>query len=65
MADLLQETVSRLWRALIHYVQQARARRDWSTVRRMRPAPGEGPGIIRPAKRMARGLPNFYFRTVA
>jgi len=35
MADLLQETDTRLWRVLIHYVQQAQAWRDWSEVRRI------------------------------
>jgi len=35
MADLLQETDTRLWRVLVPYVEQAQARRDWSTVRRI------------------------------
>jgi len=35
MADVLQETDTRLWRVLIHYVEKAQARRDWSTVRRI------------------------------
>jgi transposase len=35
MANLLQETDTRLWRVLIHYVEKAQARRDWSTVRRI------------------------------
>jgi transposase len=34
MADLLGETDTRLWRVLIHYVQQAQARRDWSKLPR-------------------------------
>ena len=35
IADLLQESDTRLWRVLIHYVEQARGRRDWKTVRRI------------------------------
>jgi len=35
MSDLLGETDTRLWRVLIHYVEQAQARRDWSKVRRI------------------------------
>jgi transposase len=35
IADLLQESDTRLWRVLIHYVEQAQARRDWKTVRRI------------------------------
>jgi transposase len=35
MADLLGETDTRLWRVLIHYVEQAQARRHWSKVRRI------------------------------
>ena len=35
IADLLQESDTRLWRVLIHYVEQTQARRDWKTVRRI------------------------------
>ena len=35
IADLLQENDTRLWRVLIHYVEQAQARRDWKAVRRI------------------------------
>jgi transposase len=35
IADLLQESDTRLWRVLIHYVEQAQARRDWKAVRRI------------------------------
>jgi transposase len=35
MADLLGETDTRLWRVLIHYVEQAQAGRDWSRVQRI------------------------------
>jgi transposase len=35
MADLIDEHDTRLWRVLIHYVEQAHAKNDWSTVRRI------------------------------
>src|ERR1700757_1117506 len=35
MADLLDEHDTRLWRVLMHYVEQAHAKSDWSTVRRI------------------------------
>ena len=36
MADLLDEHDTRLWRVLMHYVEQAHAKSDWSTVSRQR-----------------------------
>jgi transposase len=35
MADLLDEHDTRLWRVLMHYVEQAHAKSDWSAVRRI------------------------------
>jgi transposase len=35
MADLLDEHDTRLWRVLMHYVDQAHAKSDWSAVRRI------------------------------
>jgi transposase len=35
MADLLDEHDTRLWRVLMHHVEQAHAKRDWSAVRRI------------------------------
>ncbi len=35
MADLLDEHDTRLWRVLMHYVEQAHAKSDWSTLRRI------------------------------
>src|SRR5262245_59407611 len=35
IADLLQESDTRLWRVLIHYVEQAQAGRDWKALRRI------------------------------
>ena len=35
MADLLEEHDTRLWRVLMHYVEQAHAKSDWSAVRRI------------------------------
>jgi transposase len=35
MADLLDEHDTRLWRVLMHYVEQAHAQSDWSAVRRI------------------------------
>ena len=35
MADLLGEHDTRLWRVLMHYVEQAHAKSDWSAVRRI------------------------------
>ena len=35
MADLLDEHDTRLWRVLMHYVEQAQAKSDWSEVRRI------------------------------
>ena len=35
IADVLQEIDTSLWRVLIQYVEQAQARRDWKTVRRI------------------------------
>ena len=35
IAELLQESDTRLWRVLIHYVEHAQARRNWKTVRRI------------------------------
>ena len=35
MADLIDEHDTRLWRVLMHYVEQAHAKSDWSTVRRI------------------------------
>jgi transposase len=35
MADLLDEHDTRLWRVLIHYVEQAHAKSNWSAVRRI------------------------------
>src|SRR6516162_1199698 len=35
MADLLDEHDTRLWRVLMHYVEQAHAKSDWSTVGRI------------------------------
>ena len=35
IADLLQETDTRLWRVLIYYVEQTQTRRDWKAVRRI------------------------------
>src|SRR5260370_42154219 len=35
IADLLQGSDTRLWRVLIHYVEQAQARCDWKAVRRI------------------------------
>jgi transposase len=35
MADLLGEHDTRLWRVLMHYVEQAHAKSDWSSVRRI------------------------------
>jgi hypothetical protein len=35
MADLLDEHDTRLWRVLMHYVEQAHAKSDWSALRRI------------------------------
>jgi transposase len=35
MADLIDEHDTRLWRVLMHYVEQAHAKSDWSAVRRI------------------------------
>jgi transposase len=35
MADLLGEHDTRLWRVLMHYVEQAHAKSNWSAVRRI------------------------------
>src|SRR6201987_4206991 len=35
MAELLDEHDTRLWRVLIHYVEQAHAKSDWSALRRI------------------------------
>ena len=35
MADLVNEHDTRLWRVLMHYVEQAHAKSDWSVVRRI------------------------------
>ena len=35
MADLLDEHDTRLWRVLMHYVEQAHAKSDWNAVRRI------------------------------
>ena len=35
MADLVDEHDTRLWRVLMHYVEQAHAKSDWSAVRRI------------------------------
>src|SRR6201987_3044249 len=35
MAELLDEHDTRLWRVLMHYVEQAHAKSDWSAVRRI------------------------------
>ena len=35
MADLLDEHDTRLWRVLMHYVQKAHAKSDWSALRRI------------------------------
>jgi transposase len=35
MADLLDEHDTRLWRVLMHYVEQAHAKSDWSAVKRI------------------------------
>jgi transposase len=35
MADLLDEHDTCLWRVLMHYVEQAHAKSDWSAVRRI------------------------------
>jgi transposase len=35
VADLLKEHDTRLWRVLMHYVEQAHAKSDWSDVRRI------------------------------
>ena len=35
MADLLDEHDTRLWRVVMHYVEQAHAKSDWSAVRRI------------------------------
>ena len=35
MADLLDQHDTRLWRVLMHYVEQAHAQSDWSAVRRI------------------------------
>jgi transposase len=35
MADLLDERDTRLWRVLMHYVEQAHAKSDWSAVGRI------------------------------
>jgi transposase len=35
MADLVDEHDTRLWRVLMHYVEQAHAKNDWSAVRRI------------------------------
>ena len=35
MADLLHEHDTRLWRVLMHYVEQAHAKSDWSAVRQI------------------------------
>src|ERR1700746_1752332 len=35
VADLLDEHDTRLWRVLMHYVEQAHAKSDWSAVRRI------------------------------
>jgi transposase len=35
MAEVLEEHDTRLWRVLMHYVEQAHARSDWSAVRRI------------------------------
>jgi hypothetical protein len=35
MADLLDEHYTRLWRILMHYVEQAHAKSDWSSVRQI------------------------------
>jgi len=35
MADLIDEHDTRLWRVLMHYVEQAHSKSDWSAVRRI------------------------------
>jgi hypothetical protein len=35
MAEVLDEHDTRLWRVVMHYVEQAHARSDWSAVRRI------------------------------
>ena len=35
MADLLDEHDTRLWRVLMHYVEQAHAKSNWSALRRI------------------------------
>jgi transposase len=35
MADLLDEHDTRLWRVLMHYIEQAHAKSDWSSVQRI------------------------------
>jgi hypothetical protein len=35
MANLLGDRDTRLWRVLMHYVEQAHAKSDWSAVRRI------------------------------
>jgi transposase len=35
MADLVDEHDTRLWRVLMHYVEQAHAQSDWRAVRRI------------------------------
>ena len=41
LADLLHEHDTRLWRVIIHYVNQAHAKSDWSQVRRELQRQGE------------------------
>jgi transposase len=48
MADFLDERDTRLWRVLMHYVEQAHAKSDWSAVRRIAvddDARGRGSGV--------------------
>jgi hypothetical protein len=35
IADLVQESDARLWRVLIHYIEQAQSRRNWEAVERI------------------------------